>query len=108
MAASKVWQYCLIAIGSASSLISPHAPLVSFATLAGVTLSRRQAVVSVLLIWLFNQFWGFTIRQYPLSLSALVWGLSIGLAAVAVALIAATQPKFSQDWLKQAPGLELR
>jgi hypothetical protein len=99
IAASSWWGYCLIAIGSASSMIHPHAPLVGFATLAGVTLSRRQAVVSVLLIWFVNQFLGFTVRQYPLSPIALMWGLSMGFAAVAVALIAAIGQKFTQDSL---------
>jgi hypothetical protein len=51
-----------VAIGSASSLIMPHAPLVSFATLAGATLDRRQALISVGLIWAFNQVCGFMLR----------------------------------------------
>lgn len=92
----RLWQYCLIAIGSVSSLIYPHAPLVSFATLAGITLSRRQAVGTAALIWLASQVYGFTVRQYPLSAIALMWGVILGLGTVAVALIAAMQPRFSQ------------
>jgi hypothetical protein len=98
--ANKVWFYSLIAIGSASSVIYPHAPLVSFASVAGVTLNRRQAVVSALLIWVFNQFYGFTIRQYPLSVISFAWGVTMGIGAVAVALIASIQPKFShRSWM---------
>ncbi|MBD2744614.1 hypothetical protein [Coleofasciculus sp. FACHB-1120] len=103
VAASKQWQYCLLAIGSASCLISPHAPLVSLATVAGITLSRRQAVVSALLIWWVNQFYGFTIRNYPLNAIALLWGVSMGMGTIAVALIASIQPKFShRSWLGQS------
>lgn len=106
MAASGLWRYCLIAVGSASSLIYPHAPLVSFATLAGITLSRRQAVVSVALIWFVNQFYGFTVRHYPLSAIALLWGVTMGLGTILVALIASIQPQFSRrSWVGQSAWL---
>lgn len=91
----RPWSFLLIAIGSASSLIYPHAPLVSFAALAGITLNRKQAIVSALLIWFFNQLYGFTIRHYPLSAVALLWGVTMGLGAIVVALIASMQPTFS-------------
>jgi hypothetical protein len=106
VAAGKLWQYCLIAIGSASSFIYPHAPLVSFAALAGISLNRKQAVVSVGLIWFVNQFYGFAIRHYPFTAIAFLWGLSMGLATVAVALIASVQPKFShRSWIGQSAWL---
>ncbi|QZZ20568.1 hypothetical protein J5X98_25620 [Leptothermofonsia sichuanensis E412] len=96
----------MLAIGSASSIIYPHAPLVSFATLAGITLNRRQAVVSALLIWFVNQFYGFTIRHYPLSAIALSWGITMGLGSVVVALIASMQPRLSRrSWVGQSVWL---
>lgn len=101
-----MWRYCLIAIGSASSLIYPHAPLVSFVTLAGITLGRRQAVVSAALIWFINQFYGFTVRQYPLSEIAFLSGVSMGLGTIVVALIASMQPRFShRSWVGQSMWL---
>lgn len=104
----RLWRFCLVAIGSVSSLIYPHAPLVSFATVAGVTLNRQQAVVSALLIWFVNQFSGFTIRQYPFSPIALLWGVVMGLATVAVVLIASIQPRFShRSWLGYAIWLSI-
>ncbi len=97
-----MWQYCLLAVGSASSLIYPHVPLVSFATLAGITLNRRQAIVSALLIWFVNQFYGFTVRHYPLSAIALLWGVSMGLGTIAVVLIASMPQPFSRrSWAVQ-------
>lgn len=103
MTANKLWQYCLIAIGSASSLVYSHAPLVSFATLAGITLNYRQAIASALLIWLVNQFYGFTVRHYPLSEIAFLWGISMGIGTIVVTLIASVQPEFSRrSWLGQS------
>ncbi len=101
--AGRLWRYCLIAIGSASSLIYPHAPLVSLATLAGITLSRRQAIICAGLIWFVNQFYGFTIRHYPLSAITFLWGISMGVGAIVVTLIASIQPEFSRrSWLGQS------
>ncbi|BDM83246.1 hypothetical protein [Acaryochloris marina] len=73
------------------------------ASLAGVTLNRRQAIVSAGLIWLVNQFFGFTVRQYPLSAISLLWGLSMGLGTIAVALVASIRPPFSRrSWWAQS------
>jgi hypothetical protein len=99
-----LWQYCLLAIGSASSFIYPHVPLVSFAVLAGITLNRKWAIISVLLIWFVNQLYGFTIRHYPLSAIALLWGITMGLGTIVVTLIASSQPQFSRQSL---PGQSL-
>lgn len=38
------WQLFLITIGSASSIIYPHVPLVGFAAVAGNTLTRQKAL----------------------------------------------------------------
>ncbi|NES73338.1 MAG: hypothetical protein F6K24_53185, partial [Okeania sp. SIO2D1] len=46
MSHSRLWQFLLITIGSASSMIYPHVPLVGFATISGVTLNRKQAITS--------------------------------------------------------------
>lgn len=47
---SRIWQFLLISIGSASSIIYPHVPLVSFAAISGVTLSRKQGIISSMII----------------------------------------------------------
>ena len=106
IAKGKFWYYSLIAIGSASSIVYPHAPLVSFATLAGITLSRRQAAIAAVLIWFVNQLYGFTIRHYPLTAITFLWGVTMGLGTVVVALIASIQPRFShQSWVGQSAWL---
>jgi hypothetical protein len=107
LAGASRWQYGLIAIGCFSSFLYPHIPLVSFATLAGITLNRRQAVASAGLIWLVNQLYGFTVRQYPLTSIAFLWGLTLGLGTVAVALMASMMPRVSprSGLIRQGVGL---
>jgi hypothetical protein len=75
---SNWWQFCLIAVGSASSIVYPHVPLVAFAAVTGNTLTRRKALITAMSIWLANQLYGFTIRQYPRTLESLIWGLVMG------------------------------
>ena len=97
IAKSNWWQMFLIAVGSASSIIYPHVPLVSFAAVAGNTLTRRKALISVMSIWFANQLYGFIIRQYPQTLESLTWGLVMGLGMLTVTWLVTLQPKFSRQ-----------
>ncbi len=93
------WQLSLIAIGSASSVIYPHPPLVGFAAVAGNTLIRKKALISAAIIWFTNQLYGFTIRQYPLTLESLTWGLVMGAGMLTVTWLVTLRPKFSRyNW----------
>ncbi|MGD1704210.1 hypothetical protein [Dapis sp. BLCC M229] len=94
MSHSRLWQFLLITLGSASSIIYPHVPLVGFAAISGVTLNRKQAIISSITIWLVNQFYGFTLRQYPQTLESLTWGLVMGLGTLLVTIVASIKPKF--------------
>ena len=94
---SRLWEFLLITIGSASSIIYPHVPLVGFAAISGVTLNRKQAIISSMIIWLFNQLYGFTLRQYPQNLESFTWGLVMGLGTLLVTIIATLKPKFIED-----------
>ena len=93
---SNKWQLSLIAIGSASSIIYPHVPLVGFAAVAGNTLTRKKALITVTSIWFANQLYGFTIRQDPRTLESFTWGLVMGLGIFAVTWLVTLQPKFSR------------
>ena len=97
IAKSNWWQMFLIAVGSASSIIYPHVPLVGFAAVAGNTLTRNKAVITVTSIWFANQLYGFTIRQYPKTLESLIWGLVMGLGVLLVTWLVTLQPKFSRQ-----------
>lgn len=94
MSHSRLWQFLLITIGSASSMIYPHVPLVGFAAISGVTLNRKQAIISSIIIWLVNQFYGFILRQYPQTLESLTWGLVMGLGTLLVTIVATLKLKF--------------
>jgi hypothetical protein len=83
-ALSNWWQLSLIAIGSASSVIYPHPPLVGFAAVAGNTLIRKKSLISAAIIWFANQLYGFTIRRYPFTLESLTWGLVMGVGMLTV------------------------
>ena len=93
---SNWWQIFLITIGSASSIIYPHVPLVGFAAVAGNTLTRKKAIISAMSIWFANQLYGFTLRQYPQTLESLTWGLVMGLGTLLVTWLVTLQPKFSR------------
>ncbi|HHP7230575.1 MAG TPA: hypothetical protein ACFCUY_06920 [Xenococcaceae cyanobacterium] len=93
---SNHWQLSLIAIGSASSIIYAHVPLVGFAALAGNTLTRKKALITVSSIWFANQLYGFTIRQYPSTLESLTWGLVMGLGTLLITWLITLKPKFSR------------
>ena len=93
---SPWWQFCLIVVGSISSIVYPHPPLVGIAAVAGNTLIRFKALTSITGIWLANQVYGFTIRRYPLSLESLTWGLIMGSSIFLVTWLITLQPRFSR------------
>ncbi len=93
---SNKWQLSLIAIGSISSIIYPHVPLVGFAAVAGNTLTRKKALITVTSIWFANQLYGFTIRQYPRTFESFAWGLVMGLGTLLITWLITLQPKFSR------------
>ena len=43
LARSRLWPCLLLALGTASNVVYAHTPLVAFAALSGVSLSRRRA-----------------------------------------------------------------
>ncbi|MGF1487344.1 MAG: hypothetical protein ACFBSE_09545 [Prochloraceae cyanobacterium] len=94
---SNWWQFSLIAVGSTSTIIYPHVPLVGFAAVAGNTLTRKKALISVTTIWFVNQIYGFTIRQYPPTVESVTWGIVMGLGVVLVTWLVTLRPKFSRN-----------
>ncbi|MGK7932412.1 MAG: hypothetical protein AB4041_13405 [Microcystaceae cyanobacterium] len=90
----KYWQFSLIFLGCISSLIYPHVPLVAFSVVAGNTLTRKKALISVMAIWLANQLYGFIIRQYPQTWEAFTWGIVMGVGTVCVTGLATLRPTF--------------
>lgn len=78
-----IWLLTLTVLGALSSVFtSCTVPLVGFAAVAATTLSRRQGVMSLAMIWLVNQALGFSVRSYPLEASTLAWGVVMLAAAL--------------------------
>jgi predicted membrane protein len=86
----------LLLLGTASNGLYAHAPLVALAAMAGVMLPRRRAIAVALLLWAINQGIGFGLRGYPLTGTALAWGLLMGVGTLVVATFASWRPAFSQ------------
>lgn len=63
-------------------------PFAAMATVAALTLSRKQAMLFMLATWATNQFVGFTFKGYPTDPVTLTWGTIMGVAALASAFAA--------------------
>jgi hypothetical protein len=61
-------------------------PLAAFASAAALSLSRRDALLLILLVWAANQFVGFTLLAYPWTGSTFAWGAALGVVAVLATL----------------------
>ncbi len=85
---SRLWFYVLLGTATASNLVYYcTAPLVGVGTIAGSTVSRRKAIAVVLCMWCFNQFLGFTVRDYPYTPSTFAWGIVMGVGAILAVLL---------------------
>ncbi len=61
-------------------------PLAAFAAAAALSLSRRDALLLILLVWAANQLVGFTLLDYPWTASTFAWGAALGIVAVLATL----------------------
>ena len=61
-------------------------PLAAFAAAAALSLSRRDALLLITLVWLANQLVGFTVLQYPSTASTFTWGVVLGAVAILATL----------------------
>ena len=62
-------------------------PFAAFAATATLTLSRRDALVSILLVWFANQLLGFAVLGYPWTASTFEWGAVLGVVAILATLV---------------------
>ena len=96
LAHSRLLPFLLLALGTVSSGVYAHAPLVSFAAMSGITLLRRRAIIIALSIWLVNQIIGFTFRGYPLTGTAFMLGMLMGIGTLLTVIWASLRPTFSR------------
>jgi hypothetical protein len=78
-----LWFGSLIAISAAITIVfTCVTPFAAFAVIAAVTVSRRDAVLLTVALWLANQAVGFGLLHYPWTASTFAWGAALGVAAV--------------------------
>src|SRR5262245_50710816 len=95
-----LWLTLLVAASVVFSLgLACAVPLAAFAAAAALTLSRRDALFLIILVWLANQLVGFTALGYPLTASTFEWGVALG----AVAVFATLAGEWAGGCLMSAP-----
>ena len=72
----------------ATGALACVAPFAAVAALAGLTLPRREALATVLALWIGNQAVGFLSLDYPTDAYTIGWGFAMGVAALLAALVA--------------------
>jgi hypothetical protein len=78
-----LWLALLIVVSAAITVgFTCITPFAAFGVIAGMTLSRRDAVMLAVALWLTNQAAGFGMLSYPLTAGSVAWGVAIGVAAV--------------------------
>jgi len=78
-----LWLAFLIASSIAFSVVfACAAPLAAFGTAGALTLSRRDALLVTIGVWLANQLAGYVLLGYPWTMNSLAWAFVIGAAAV--------------------------
>jgi hypothetical protein len=82
-----LWLAVLVAASVAFTLgLACAVPLAAFAAAAALTLSRQDALVLIVAVWLANQLVGFTVLDYPWTASTVAWGAALGAAAILATL----------------------
>lgn len=80
---SPLWLALLVCSSVAFSLgFACATPFAAFSAAAALTLDRRDAGLLTGGVWSANQLVGFTLLNYPCTVSSVGWGLALGLAAM--------------------------
>ncbi|MGO9674636.1 MAG: hypothetical protein ACLPSF_10810 [Methylocella sp.] len=84
-----VWIALLVAASAAFTLAFACAtPFAAFAAVAALTMTRRDALLLVGLVWFANQCVGFGVLHYPWTADCLAWGAGLGIIALLSVLAA--------------------
>ena len=82
-----LWLGLLVGASMVFSLgLACAVPLAAFAAAAALSLSRRDALLLILVVWAANQLVGFTLLGYPWTASTFAWGAALGIVAVLATL----------------------
>jgi hypothetical protein len=79
----RLWLALLVVATLAfTSVFACAAPFAGLGAVAALTLSRRDALLVTLGVWLANQLAGYVALGYPWTVNSVAWGVAIGVAAV--------------------------
>jgi hypothetical protein len=79
----RLWLAVLVAASVAFTLgFACAVPFAAFGAIAALTLSRRDAMLLTVALWLVNQAIGFAILHYPWDGMTFAWGAVLGIVAV--------------------------
>lgn len=99
-----VWVASLVAASILFSLgFACAVPFAAFAAVAALTMTRRDALLLVGLVWFANQAVGFGVLHYPWTAETLAWGAGL----LAVALLATLAAEIGVTRLGRLPRLGL-
>ena len=77
-----LWIALLVVASVAFSLgFACATPLAAFAAVAALTMSRKDTLLLIGLVWLANQAVGFGVLHYPWTADCLAWGVVLGIVA---------------------------
>ena len=83
------WLWLAVLVGTSVAFtlgLACAVPLAAFAAAAALTLSRQDALVLIVAVWLANQLVGFVVLDYPWTASTLEWGVALGAVAILATL----------------------
>ncbi|NJL42390.1 MAG: hypothetical protein HC856_08540 [Pseudanabaena sp. RU_4_16] len=96
IAYGRFWTIFLVCVGSISNLVyTCTLPFACLGVIAGMTLPRRRAIAAAFLIWTANQACGFTIHNYPHTLSCYAWGIVLLMGTLLITYLANQKPIFT-------------
>lgn len=103
--ASSIWAGVLtLAVIVGSLALSCVAPLCALAVALATTLGLRASLAVMTLVWVVNQAIAFTLFHFPRTANSLWWGLAIGIAALAIVIVARAAMRRTAHW---RPSLRL-
>jgi hypothetical protein len=85
-----------VACALASFAFACATPFAAFAVIAAATLPLPSALLVTAAAWLVNQGIGFGFLHYPVDLNTLLWGLVIGIAALAATAVSMAVLRLTQ------------
>jgi hypothetical protein len=94
------WSFALIGLVVAGCLaLACLEPLAAVAVLAASRLGFARALLVTAVVWLSGQAIGFGLRDYPVDVQTVGWGIGLGVMALASLVAAAlVLPRLPQRW----------